>query len=538
MTYSRISAVSLFATVVLLIAVSTFPVFAQQTSSANAVVPALVQYTGMLTSSNGKPLTNITGVTFSLYAEQQGGAPLWLETQNVQPDATGHYTVMLGSTSSLGLPASLFASSQARWLGVQPQDQAEQPRIMLMSVPYALKALDAETIGGKSASSFVLAAPASSSGNSSQNSSTQSPKQPAVGGSGKPSYLAAWATKNTLDASPAFVTKNGSIVNNNPSTTNGAAAFYGSASGTSGEVFGVYGASASSTNAATGVVGFATATSGKVSGVQGQSASTTNGAAGVSGIATGTSGQVAGVGGASASTSGIGGEFYAPTISSEGIVLPIGVFGSTGGSYGGAALEGTADRGLALYGSNNAPSIATAQLTNDESTRIDGLVFIAHGSAYGGTCAIDVSGNLLCNGSKSAVVPVDGASRKVALYAVEAPENWFEDFGSARLSKGWAQVQLEPTFAQTVNAEMEYHVFLTPKGDCKGLYVSQETSRFFEVRELAGGLSNVAFDYRIVARRRGYENIRLADKTEQLEIVNTPKLVSAPELASISSGKR
>jgi hypothetical protein len=35
------------------------------------------------------------------------------------------------------------------------------PRVLLMSVPYALKALDAETIGGKPASSFMLA-PASS----------------------------------------------------------------------------------------------------------------------------------------------------------------------------------------------------------------------------------------------------------------------------------------------------------------------------------------------------------------------------------------
>jgi hypothetical protein len=45
---------------------------------------------------------------------------------------------------------------------------------------------------------------------------------------------------------------------------------------------------------------------------------------------------------------------------------------------------------------------------------------------------IDVGGNLGCTGSKSAVVPVDGGTRKVALYAVEAPENWFEDIGSAQ----------------------------------------------------------------------------------------------------------
>jgi hypothetical protein len=35
------------------------------------------------------------------------------------------------------------------------------------------------------------------------------------------------------------------------------------------------------------------------------------------------------------------------------------------------------------------------------------------------------------------------------------------------------------------------------------------------VRELAGGKSNVAFDYRIVAKRAGYENQRLEDVTER-----------------------
>jgi hypothetical protein len=94
---------------------------------------------------------------FSLYNDQQGGAPLWMETQNIQPDKTGHYSVVLGSTTTQGLPTHLFASGEARWLGVQAQGQEEQPRVMLLSVPYALKAGDAETLGGKPASAYALA---------------------------------------------------------------------------------------------------------------------------------------------------------------------------------------------------------------------------------------------------------------------------------------------------------------------------------------------------------------------------------------------
>ena len=132
---------------------------------------------------------------------------------------------------------------------------------------------------------------------------------------------------------------------------------------------------------------------------------------------------------------------------------------------------------------------------------------------------MDVSGNLGCTGSKSAVVPVDAGSRMVALYAVEAPDNWFEDIGSGQLANGSAAVQLEPTFAQTVNSGVEYHVFLTPNGDCKGLYVANKSASSFEVRELGGGKASIGFDYRIIARRKGYEQIRMADKTKVFSAV-------------------
>jgi hypothetical protein len=105
----------------------------------------------------------------------------------------------------------------------------------------------------------------------------------------------------------------------------------------------------------------------------------------------------------------------------------------------------------------------------------------------GAGCSIDPSGTFSCSGSKSAVVPIEGGKRQVALTAIESPKNWFEDFGSAQLVGGLATVQLDPTFKQTVNANLEYHVFLTPNGDGKGLYVHQKTATSFEVRELGGG---------------------------------------------------
>ena len=90
----------------LVLACFVMPMAAQQpaAASANAAVPSMVNFSGVLTGVNNKPLTGTVGVTFYLYQESQGGSPLWMETQNVQPDKAGHYSVALGSTSSQGLP--------------------------------------------------------------------------------------------------------------------------------------------------------------------------------------------------------------------------------------------------------------------------------------------------------------------------------------------------------------------------------------------------------------------------------------------------
>src|SRR5215469_462910 len=123
---------------------------------ARKPVPGLVQFSGTLPDAAAMPAV---GVTFALYEEQEGGVPIWVEIQNVSTDESGRYTVLLGATRPEGLPVELFTSGGARWLGIQPERQPEQPRVLLLSVPYALKAADAETVGGLPPSSFVLAVP-------------------------------------------------------------------------------------------------------------------------------------------------------------------------------------------------------------------------------------------------------------------------------------------------------------------------------------------------------------------------------------------
>src|SRR5580658_5032562 len=76
--------------------------FAQAATNSTMAVPRLIRFSGALGNMPGKPATGLVGVTFSLYEEEQGGTPIWTETQNVQADASGRYTVVLGSTKNEG----------------------------------------------------------------------------------------------------------------------------------------------------------------------------------------------------------------------------------------------------------------------------------------------------------------------------------------------------------------------------------------------------------------------------------------------------
>jgi hypothetical protein len=172
------------------------------------VVPNLIKFGGHLVDSSGKPYSSIAGVTFALYKDQQGGAPLWMETQNVQPDATGHYSVFLGSMTTGGLPIELFSEGEARWLGVQVEGKPEQPRVLLVAVPYALKAADAETLGGKPASAFMPAPSPSASGPGGAAAANNAPvaNMAAISGGGTKNYVPLWLSSTNLGDSMLFQT--------------------------------------------------------------------------------------------------------------------------------------------------------------------------------------------------------------------------------------------------------------------------------------------------------------------------------------------
>jgi hypothetical protein len=130
------------------------PVAAQTPAPA---VPRMIQFAGQVLTATGEPRIGNVLLTFGVYEDQTGGPALWTEQHLVTLTATGRYAVLLGSLSSDGLRADLFVTGSAKWLGVQVEAEPELPRAILVSVPYALKAADADTVAGRPITDFILA---------------------------------------------------------------------------------------------------------------------------------------------------------------------------------------------------------------------------------------------------------------------------------------------------------------------------------------------------------------------------------------------
>src|SRR5262249_11297019 len=204
--------------------------------------------------------------------------------------------------------------------------------------------------------------------------------------------------------------------------------------------------------------------------------------------------------------------------------------GAIGGSSGGPGVIGVSDTQNGVLGISfltgpevpNTPNIAAVVGTSDQqqhgvigtsnasvgvigfSNNIGVLGFTTTPGALAGQFIgdVEIDGNLTVTGSfpKGCAVPFpDGTHR--TLYCMESPEVWFEDFGAAKLKRGRVIVKLDADFAKVIKRG-DYTVFLTPEGDCRGLYVRRKSAASFEVRELMGGKSAIAFSYRIVGRRK------------------------------------
>jgi hypothetical protein len=213
----------------------------------------------------------------------------------------------------------------------------------------------------------------------------------------------------------------------------------------------------------------------------------------------------------------------------------VGVWGDTTGVNGDeqTAIGGTASDGEAAQFSNNSnmPTVLIVNFGGGDTIADDAKPFRAlEATTPSGACGFGDNGSMTCTGQLKSLATTSNGARTVETYSMQSPENWMEDFGSGTLQSGISRVSIDTAFAETVSDAADYHVFLTPQGDSKGLYVTNKTATSFEVHESGGGTSTIGFDYRIVAKRRGLEAQRMVDVTEAMNVVKARDEVLARRL--------
>jgi len=130
-------------------------------TTASAAVPPQMSYQVMLTDDSDNPLVEQSvEVVFDLYNTASRGRALWTETHNVQTNAIGVVSVILGKTTAL----TTVDFDQPLWLELTVDGTTLLPRRELSAAPYAMHAADASELGGTAANAYLTEAEAGASG--------------------------------------------------------------------------------------------------------------------------------------------------------------------------------------------------------------------------------------------------------------------------------------------------------------------------------------------------------------------------------------
>jgi len=124
-----------------------------ETSDAQSMINFQGQLTDPITG-NPVPDSSYT-MTFKLFDASIGGTLIWSETQ-VIPVSEGLFNTLLGSNNSLD--ASMF-SETSRWLETMVDGEKLNPRLPMVSVPYAFQAVEASnasSLNGMGSGDFAL----------------------------------------------------------------------------------------------------------------------------------------------------------------------------------------------------------------------------------------------------------------------------------------------------------------------------------------------------------------------------------------------
>ena len=180
-------------------------------------------------------------------------------------------------------------------------------------------------------------------------------------------------------------------------------------------------------------------------------------------------------------------------------ILAVGNGLATFGSLAGGA-------GIAATGNNIGVFGCAQTLGSAADTGRAGGYFVdgnpASSYAYVGMFDGTANRKIVGNGTVNTIVK-NTNNDAVMLSAPESPENLFQDYGTGTLSNGKAIINLDPDFSKNIEVDSKHplRVFIQLEGDCNGVYVTNKTQNSFDVVELKGGNSNVAFSWSVTANR-------------------------------------
>jgi hypothetical protein len=149
------------------------------------------------------------------------------------------------------------------------------------------------------------------------------------------------------------------------------------------------------------------------------------------------------------------------------------------------------------------------------------------GARYNGT-----NYKIIGNGIVSTIVEsnTQNGAQKI-MFAPEAPEVLFEDYGTGRLVNGIANISIDPIFSQNITVDNKHplKVFIQLEGECNGVFVTDKTATGFKVKELQNGESNVSFSWHIVANRKDEINKVSGEKSSytDLRFPDAPRIITA-----------
>lgn len=187
----------------------------------------------------------------------------------------------------------------------------------------------------------------------------------------------------------------------------------------------------------------------------------------------------------------------------------IGVDASTGTGVGVSGFSNSGNGVFAQigFGGKNAALVARGGTADTTGWTVQGVD--VNGKT---TFVMDNAGNEYLNGLLYTVGSCStgcSRTRRVVSYAPRESVPSMEDIGEGQLVAGKANVRLDPSFANVIDAHAAYVVFVSPEGPNHGLYVTQKGPTGFTVMENPGGHSTIPFGYRIVARPYGVVASRL-----------------------------